>query len=84
MSDPAGKERKRPLQQLVVRVEGSTDTDRIALVAALRTALDRFSEGEDQGRDDGDDFGYEFEFLSGSRSLFKPQTQYQDREDDDR
>ncbi|HCD8446469.1 hypothetical protein RVU96_16495 [Bordetella avium] len=55
-----------PLQQVVVRLQGTRHSDREAIIDQLETVLARLRAGETNGTDHDDDFGYSFSVVDAS------------------
>lgn len=55
-----------PLQQAVVRLQGTRHSDRANVINQLEEVLARLRAGESRGYEHADDFGYTFEYLKAS------------------
>lgn len=55
-----------PLQQVVVRLQGTRHSDRKAIIDQLETVLARLRAGDVKGSSHDDDFGYSFTVVDAS------------------
>jgi len=55
-----------PLQQIVVRLQGTRHSRREDIINQLETVLSRLRAGDTNGTDHDDDFGYAFESVEAS------------------
>lgn len=55
-----------PLQQIIIRLQGTRHSDRQSVIAQLDEVLVRLSQGDESGEDHDDDFGYYFIVESSS------------------
>lgn len=53
-----------PLQQVVIRLQGTRHSSKAAIVAQLETVLARLKAGDTSGQEHDDDFGYDFEYAA--------------------
>lgn len=55
-----------PLQQVVVKLQGTRHSDRKEIIDQLETVLARLRAGDVKGGEDDDDFGYSFTVVDAS------------------
>ncbi|SFU34032.1 hypothetical protein SAMN05216339_101422 [Nitrosomonas eutropha] len=58
-----------PLQQIVIRLQGTRHSRREDIINQLETVLSRLRAGDVNGTDHDDDFGYVFESVGSSPGL---------------